>query len=308
MQTIGMCASKQGLQAIIVLIACLLITSLAKASTSIAIITSSVNPQYSAVADRITQSASASVQIEQHALSDTNFHQLKADLVITIGTDAFREALSALKNTPILASFLPRRTYAQLTQNDSTNHLRSAVFIDHSMSKQLHLARLLAPEAKRLGTVFGNSSIEERLLLLLAAERWGFQIISQQLTPSENAVGKLQATIQGSELFLALPDQSAFNRASAKWALFISLKNRTPLLGFSEKYVEAGALAAVVSTPEQIGQQTAEALEFYLRSGALPVPAHPHYFSVAVNPSSALTLRTSLPSTQELENALKDTQ
>lgn len=308
MQIIGMCFSKQGIQAIIVLIACLLATSFVQANTSVAIITSSVNPQYAAVADRITQSAPISVKIDQYSLSDTNFYQLNADLVITIGTDAFREALSSLQNTPILASFLPRRTYAQLTQNEPTKHPRSAVFIDHSMSRQLHLARLLAPQAKRVGSVFGSSSIEERLLLLLAAERWGFQIVSQQLTPSENAVGKLQATIQDSDLFLALPDQSAFNRATAKWALFISLKNKTPLIGFSEKYVEAGALAAVVSTPEQIGQQTAEALAFYLRSGALPVPAHPHYFSVAVNPSSASTLRTPLPDARTLEKALKDTE
>lgn len=307
MQTIGICVSKHSLRAIILLIACVLMIPIVQANPTIVVITSSVNPQYTAVANRIRESAPKTLEIQQYPLNEANFQQLKADLVITVGTDAFRDALKALHDTPILASFLPRRTYAQLIQHQAPQRPLSAVFIDHSMARQLHLARLIAPDAKRLGAVFGSSSIEERLLLLLAAERFSFQVVSHQLTPAENPVGKLQDTIQNSDLFLALPDQSAFNRASAKWALFISLRNKTPLLGFSEKYVEAGALAAIVSTPEQIGRQTADALGVYLRTGTLPIPAHPKYFSVAVNHSSALTLRTTLPDPRTLENALKDT-
>ncbi len=109
-------------------------------------------------------------------------------------------------------------------------------------------------------------------------------------------------------MFLALPDQSVFNKATAKWSLYITLHDKKPLIGFSEKYVEAGALAAVYSTPTDIGKDAYNTLAAYLNTNILPDAHHPTDFSVKTNVSSARALNIELPPENILIQKIKEAE
>ncbi|MES9968078.1 MAG: hypothetical protein ABW074_12490, partial [Sedimenticola sp.] len=73
----------------------------------------------------------------------------------------------------------------------------------------------------------------------------------------------------------------------------------------SAAYVKAGALAAVYSTPEDIGRQLAETIKEFLDSGGkrLPPPRFPSYFNISTNETVAKSLGLTLMN-KELLRAL----
>lgn len=233
------------------------------------------------------------------------------DYVVAVGAKATSVALTHGLGSTVIATFIPRRSYEELITHHSNNRLIqqqriSALYLDQPYQRQLRMARILAPAAQVMATAFSELSAEELPRLREAADKTGFKLIHSTLSSDENPIKKLQPLIEQSDLFLALPDQAIFNRTTAKWILYITLRQRVPLLGFSLKYVEAGATAGVYSTPAQIGQETGEILRKMLdQDTALPSPAYPRYFSVATNPAAARTLRIRLPEAAEIEAQLK---
>ncbi len=276
----------------------------AKDAIQAAIVMSSSASVYKTVANTIEENKKLNVEFTQIDLSASNFVPDYPSVYITVGTQAFQKLLSERPDSTIIASFIPRRNYEQLlTQSQKAD--TTAIFVDQPMSRQVKLARLIAPNAKTIGTVFGESSIEEKKLLYESANQEGFTILSNNLKEQDNPIGILQPIITNSDIFLALPDQSVFNKATAKWSLYITLHNKKPMIGFSEKYVDAGALAAVYSTPEQIGRDTQTALSNYIENRKLPEAHHPSTFLVKINTASARSLNITIPSEETLMRKIK---
>jgi ABC-type uncharacterized transport system substrate-binding protein len=111
--------------------------------------------------------------------------------------------------------------------------------------------------------------------------------------------------LTASDILLALPDSVVFTRDTARSVLLATYRYQRPLIGFSQAYVNAGALAAAFSSPAQIARQTAELLQS-LPAGrtALPAPVYPTYFSVAVNRSVARALALDVASDAMLQAAV----
>ncbi|WP_286240084.1 ABC transporter substrate-binding protein [Neptuniibacter halophilus] len=232
--------------------------------------------------------------------------------VIAVGSLAGETLLTQLPDQQdLFISFIPQQTYSNLLQKHE-NHPRvragrvTAVFLDQPYSRQLALARLIKPDATQLATALGPHSSENLKTLQRAADAENFILSYETLQETDNPILKLQPLIRNADLFLALPDKSVFNRTTAKWILYISFRQRIPLIGFSRKYVEAGALASVYSTPAQIGKQTAESILERSRSGDLSPPQYPKHFSVAVNKTAAHSLRVDIASEEELTEKLRE--
>lgn len=229
---------------------------------------------------------------------------------VTVGTKATSTVLQHLRHGYLVAVFLPRRSYEELiTQHSQSplvqNQRATALYLDQPYVRQLRLAKIISPRAQVISTAFSTSSIHELPLLQEAASLTGLKLSYRTLSDEANPIKQLQPLIQQSDLFLALPDQAIFNRSTAKWILYMTLRQRVPMLGFSEKYVAAGATAGVYSTPAQIGRQAGELLRTLINGkNTLPAPAYPRYFSVSTNETAARTLRLRLPDKTSIEATL----
>ena len=293
------------------LLAALLISELTFADNLI-VLSRQLN-SYQIVADTISaQLDTPSRTVTLAELEVLNFNTQGYEQVIAVGSKAADSLIQRSdEKQKLILSFLPRQTYLALKRKYN-KHSRfknkniTAVFLDQPYSRQLALARLISPKAKTIATVLGPNSQNDLALLTTAAKKYDFVLKHQTLHESDNPIHKLQPLIKQADIFLSLPDKSVFNRTTAKWVLYITFRQRIPLIGFSQKYVQAGALAAVYSSPEEIGLQTAEIIERSLGSKTLPKAGHPIYFSVAINETAAQTLRTPIPSADELTRQLKE--
>ncbi|WP_372830919.1 ABC transporter substrate-binding protein [Pontibacterium sp.] len=258
----------------------------------------------------------ASMSTDQLLLAPEQLDQESYDYYVAVGSRATNTLLSLLPAdaAPILSTFIPRRSYQNLIQTHSNSatvlaNKISAIYLDQPYSRQLRLARLIRPDADTIGAAFSSQSARDLPLLEDALNTTGLTLSHRVLDEDKNPIKQLQPLLESSDIFLTLPDKAVFNRTTAKWILYISFRLRVPLLGFSRKYVDAGAVAGVYSTAPQIGRYTGEVMATLdPQQPVLPKPRYPIYFSVATNPSAAKKLRMDVPAKAVLEQKLKEAE
>ncbi len=226
-------------------------------------------------------------------------------LVIAVGTSASEAAMRHSGSFTLLCTFLPRSAYLALLeqyQNQLESKSISAIFLDQPMSRYMALIKMLVPDASRLGTAVGPISKQLLPDIRALAEQQHLQLRHVSLSENNNPVATLSPVVENSDVFLATPDHANLNRVIAKWLLYLSIRQRIPVIGFSLAYVNAGALAAVYSSPEDVGRDAGEAASRWLDQSErkLQPARYPVYFSLRTNPSVARALGIHLPNETDL--------
>lgn len=246
--------------------------------------------------------------LEARVLPNTIPPQTEPRLLLAIGSRACATALDLVDpRGRLFCLFLPAQTFNELTANPKgqallADHRLSALYLDQPLARQMHLAQLIAPNLKRIGTVVGPNSDARAQAFEQQARALGLEPVVGRLDSSDNPIEVLSPVIEDSDLFLSLPDPTIFNRAAAKWILYITLRKGVPLLGFSARYADAGAVIALYSDTNSLARQAASMLE--QASDRLPLPSWPQEFSITINHTAARNLGLNLPSADQLTRRL----
>lgn len=234
--------------------------------------------------------------VPEDAEARTALFALHPPLIITIGVRAAALALSEADELPVLSLLVPRDSYTALLQGASTEsrggERRSAIYLDQPLERQLDLLQLVLPKTRRLVALAGPHSQQRVVELEALCTQRGLQLATEQVAAAENPVPALMRLLDHDGVLLALPDPAIFNPNSLQAILLTTYRSGVPVLGFSQAYVRAGALAAVHSTATQIGTQAGEWIAGLALSGSwkLGAPRYPDYYSVTVNAQVAQTL------------------
>ncbi len=229
-------------------------------------------------------------------------------VIVAVGVQAMRNAAAWDNAPPVLNVLVPRASYDRLLAESGRTRRRaqfSAIYLDQPLARQLNLIRQVLPGRQRVAAVVGPDSSVLLPRLRSAIARAGLLLVIDEVTVDAEILPALSHLLPLSDVLLALPDSVVFTRDTARSVLLATYRHQKPLIGFSQAYVNAGALAAAFSTPAQIARQTAELLQG-LPPGraALPAPAYPAYFSVAVNRSVARALALNVASDAALQAAV----
>ena len=239
----------------------------------------------------------------------------RPDLIVTVGTEAARSMLQVVSETPICMILIPRATSEALVREYEQTPLTprriiSAVYIDQPFQRQLQLIRLTLPRSRSLGVVYGPLSreSEKQLKAVADADNWDLHAVS--ISRENELFSAFTRVLDNSDVLLALPDPLVYNQHTTQNILLETYRQRKPLIGYSHAYVAAGALAAVYSTPQQIGRQVGEHLAELHGRGAvsLPTPRYPKYFTVEVNQQVAQSLGLKVATATELQWKIEATQ
>jgi ABC-type uncharacterized transport system substrate-binding protein len=125
-------------------------------------------------------------------------------------------------------------------------------------------------------------------------EMRGATLIAKQTSFPANLFDDLEDILSRSEVLLAVPDSEIYNSNSIRNILLTSYGRSIPLVGFSQAYVNAGALCAIFSTAEQLAEQASDIAISFERLRRLPDPQFPEQFSIAVNREVARTLGSTI--------------
>jgi hypothetical protein len=253
----------------------------------------------------------ACLKVESHSstAAETPPPDLPEDLVITLGLKARRYADQYLDTSKLINAMIPTRN-GQLSQSAINRLKHPTLLLDQPPIRSLLLIKYLIPTAERIGLLISRENTKRTASLVRAAEKLDLQLVIRIVDNEENLGVQLAAMLDEIDVLLALPDNKIHNRRNVSSILLTTYRNRIPLIGFSAAYVKAGALAAVYSTAENIGDQLADLIvQVFTSQGPEKQVIYPKYFSVSINSRVARSMGIQLQlDSEKLERLIRDAE
>jgi putative ABC transport system substrate-binding protein len=230
-------------------------------------------------------------------------------LIVAVGVQALQHAARQGGNHAVLGVLIPQPAFEKISASVRNDNF-SAILLDQPPSRQMRLLHRLLPKAKNVGILLGPTSTRNNELLTRAATDSDLKAIMATIQRESDLSSALKPLLELSDALLAVPDPVVHQPGTAQTLLLTSYRYQKPVIGYSQAYVAAGALAAVYSSPADIARQAAEiADQFPERQKALPPLQPPRYFSVGINRQVARSLGLDLQDAESLtESLIKEEQ
>lgn len=218
--------------------------------------------------------------------------------LITIGYKAASSVVSSDTNKPVLSLLIPKLALNLLIKNHikkENRYLFSAIYIDQPIDRQVRLIRNLSSRFKTVGVLYGKNSYSRKNSVSETLKKHKLHISDITVLDRTELITETRYLAENSDVLLAIPDSTIYNRRSIKGILLTTYRNQIPVIGYSRAYVKAGALAAVFSTPENISNHAIEIIQKNKTFNYISATRqHPKYFDVSVNKKVAqsLSIRT----------------
>lgn len=246
------------------------------------------------------KTALAASKADANVIESQNGNWADAKLIIAVGMKATEFAISKSK-APVLVVMVPRMGYETLLESHSVHQHSgniSAIYLDQPWGRQLSFIQAALPDHKTVGLIYSSD-----MRITLPRLPRGMSLNAQS-TSVENLFVTLESVLSNSDVLLVVPDSEIYSSSNVRNILLTSYRHKVPLIGISQAYVNAGALGAIFSTPEQIAGQAAEAIISFSRSGQLPEPRHPLLFSIGLNQQVARSLGIALDSPEAIRERM----
>ncbi|ENO90670.1 ABC transporter substrate-binding protein [Thauera linaloolentis] len=227
----------------------------------------------------------------------------QAAAIVTLGREAASLAAGFPTSTPMVHAMLPAAALETLpTQRGGP---AAAIVLDQPAPRLIALLGLALPATRNIALISSPASKTTVENLQRAAKSANFEVMHAHLANDDELFPALEHVLSRPGVLIATPDPVVFNRYTVQNILLATFRRRSPVLGFSDAYVRAGALLGLYSTPAQIGEDAADAVRGML-AGSPPSPVSgPKRFEVGVNDRVARALGLSLPSADALARELR---
>ncbi|WP_189941843.1 ABC transporter substrate-binding protein [Sulfuriferula thiophila] len=242
--------------------------------------------------------AALHVSVLEHA-EDFAVGTPQSDLIVTVGTKA-TVWVAAKTSTPILATMLPRNSYEELLSKHRRAKGMSAIYLDQPWDRQADFLHAVLPDRSRIGLLYSQGTHLDLSGLSKEISRNGSVLNLQLLNAPDALFSSLEALLDNNDVLFAIPDSVIYSSNNIRNILLTTYRHGVPLIGLSQSYVNAGALCAIFSTPEQIATQTSAAVLTFAQTHQLPDAQYPSSFTIAVNQEVARTLSVPLQSPETL--------
>jgi putative tryptophan/tyrosine transport system substrate-binding protein len=226
----------------------------------------------------------------------------QAELTVTVGSEALRKTLGRGDNSPIIATLLPRQSYEKILAEFRKPARITAIYLDQPPARQAAFINHLLPGLKRAGMLFSSETRNAAAQYRQAFSNAGL-ILDTEDADTENALlPALNALLGRINVLIAVPDSTIYHRNNIKPILITAFRYQRPVIGYSPAFVNAGALAALHSTPAQIARQTADMIVTH--GPNLPNPTGPSQFAIAINSNVAQSLGLNIPDEATIRHAM----
>jgi putative ABC transport system substrate-binding protein len=169
--------------------------------------------------------------------------------VLTIGGKAL-DATHKISNTPIVSVF----SYG-IQLSDPPSNL---VQIKLQAKTERYAALFHALGAKRVGTVFSHGSSRYVAEATDTFRHAGIHLVTREASTPGEVAKQLETLKDKVDALWLLPDPKIVTSETVEVFVLSSLRNRLPLVSFTEAHLKKGAAAAFAIDLEDLGKQAAE--------------------------------------------------
>jgi len=190
--------------------------------------------------------------------------KIKPDLILAIGMDALAK-LRGIKDVPIVyLMVLNPQTLIQ----DNANV--TGVSMNIAPERQLSQLRQILPQVKKIALFFDPAKSGNYVAKAYnAAAIMGIELLAKGVHNPRDAVAAIDALKGKADALWLLPDTTVVNPATIDLLLLSTLEKKIPVLTFSDKYVEKGALMSFEVDSEEAGKQAGDMANRILAGAAV---------------------------------------
>lgn len=209
---------------------------------------------------------------------------------LAIGPAAFRAALTARITEPLLVLFSSRQSYeTALKETQRYPGMKiSAIFAETSPDTQFELIGKIYQRRVTVGVMLSEFSAQQAPALQRAASRFGLDLLSHRLAPSDNVVRELSA-LSSASVILVIPDTAVLSSDNLRGILESTYRRGQAVIGYTPALVKAGTLGTAYATLEDVLDQLPQLLAEF-EQGRVPEPRYPSFWRIAINESVARSL------------------
>lgn len=285
-----------------------LLATLAQAETlNVGLVASDSTPpyqQFSAALNKALVGNNANVTILefQSGTKPQSGSGTKTDLIIAVGVRATEYAITDF-DVPLLSVMVPRNGYELLHERhplQSSSKAVSAIYLDQPWDRQLSFIQAALPDHEVVGMLYSPDSH-----IILPRLPRGMSLNARSVRSAETLFATLENILDSSDVLLAIPDSEIYSSSNVRNILLASYRKRVPLIGISQAYVNAGALCAIFSTPEQLAEQVAKTIVSFASNRQLPEAQYPESFSIGINQQVARSLGIEMASPDAIRERMK---
>jgi putative ABC transport system substrate-binding protein len=183
----------------------------------------------------------------------------RPELLVTIGSSSTAFADRAFPNLPIVFAKVlnPIESGFIQTWEQPGRHITGAA-LDISVDLQLRKFKSMIPHLKKVGVICTERTrrlVEEAKK---AALNLGIQVISYELTTAKQMPVAIDSLCRSVEGIWTVADEELSTPQFIRYALLETLRNRIPVMGFNQTFVESGALFCLEADYKYVGIQAAE--------------------------------------------------
>ena len=250
----------------------------------LAIVIQGINVKpYNKVLEGIKKSCNAKIEkiVLYEYKGDLNSYIRKKnpDLLFAIGRWAFSE-LSYIEDIPIIYLMV-------LNPSPSLKKRKNIAGIDMLISakKSIFYIKKYIPKTKCIGTIYNpahsKSIIEE---LSNSVKEFHMCLMTKKANSVKDVIHAINEIADKIDVFLMIPDITVLTPETVRFMSIFFLKKMIPIVTFSKKYLDMGALMAIYADPYDMGVQAGNlANQILQKKVKLPIQLRPKKEIVMIN-------------------------
>jgi putative ABC transport system substrate-binding protein len=187
----------------------------------------------------------------------------RPDIILALGNDALT-GVRDIEEIPILFMFVPNPDALYYTRNFY------GISMQVEPAVQIKTITQIIPELKKPGLIYGpNTPVDYIKSYRSNSIKRGMTANTVKISNPLEFPGALFEMKKSIDHFVMIPDRQVLTPETVEYLMLFSIQNRIPVVGFSKKYLDLGAVIAISPDIYEMGRQAGEMADLII-SGKKP--------------------------------------
>lgn len=218
--------------------------------------------------------------------------------IVTVGPSAFSRIRQANRQASILA-LLVEQDFLQGFALRSPGQI-SGIYHGAPLIRQALIGKAILPQATRIALLATSSSAELYDTLVDQLAEFNLDARLFVVDDDKQLIPTLIRALSYGDFLLAAPDNAIYNPRTIKHILLTAYRRNRIVIGPSQAYVKAGALASGYAPFPIMVEMAGEYLQVFFETGSFPEPDFPAVFRVEINQQVARSLNIPLATSKQI--------
>lgn len=243
------------------------------------------------------------------------------DMAIIISTD---DIISSAQNVKTLYVAIGEYAIKRLHEFDSDafvlrinsriipgtkyNSAKSDLITAQPECRHIELIKAINPDWTTVAVLSSIDSLDIAAALTKCTIRQNLNLNVYAIADKSDLLKTLETAIEDNKVLLAITDPLIYNSNTVRNILLTAYRQRKPVIGYSDSFVQAGAVAAVYTSPGSIASKASTIIsDFFKNNWQFNKNIYStDDFSISTNTQVATSLEIVLPSKESIRKSLEE--